>query len=34
MKSSEVPGAVFGELRKSPPEVNNKTMKGEGERVL
>jgi hypothetical protein len=30
MKRSEVPGAAFGELRKSPPEINIETMKGEG----
>ena len=29
MKRSEVPGAAFGELRKSPPEINDETMKGE-----
>jgi hypothetical protein len=34
MKRSEVPGAASGELRKSPPEINNETMKkGEGTKV-
>jgi hypothetical protein len=28
-----VPGAAFGELRRSPPEVKDKTMKGEGKSV-
>jgi hypothetical protein len=30
MKRSEVTGAAFGELRKSPPEKNDETMRGEG----
>jgi hypothetical protein len=30
MKRSEVPGAAFGKLRKSTPEKNDETMKGEG----
>ena len=34
MKSSEVPGAAFGKLRKSPPEVKDETMKGEGKSVM
>ncbi len=34
MKRSEVPGAAFGKLRKSPPEINNETMKGEGKSVM
>jgi hypothetical protein len=34
MKRSDVPGAAFGELRKSPTEVTDKTMKGEGKSVL
>jgi hypothetical protein len=34
MKMSEVPGAAFGKLRKSPPEINNETMKGEGKIVM
>ena len=34
MKRGEVPGVAFGELRKSPPEINNETMKGEGKSVM
>jgi hypothetical protein len=34
MKRSEVPGVAFGELCKSPPEINDKTMKGEGKSVM
>jgi hypothetical protein len=34
MKRSEVPGAAFGKLRKSPSEINNETMKGEGKSVM
>ncbi len=34
MKRSEVPGAAFGKLRKSPPEKNDKTMKGEGKSAM
>jgi hypothetical protein len=34
MKRSEVPGVAFGKLRKSPPEKNNETMKGEGKSVM
>jgi hypothetical protein len=34
MKRSEVPGAAFGELRKSPPKINNETMRGEGKSVM
>ncbi len=34
MKRSEVPGAAFGELCKSPPEINNETIKGEGKSTM
>jgi hypothetical protein len=34
MRRSEVPGAAFGKLRRSPPEINNETMKGEGKSVM
>jgi hypothetical protein len=34
MKRSEVPGAAFGKLRKSPPEINDETMKGEGKSTM
>jgi hypothetical protein len=34
MKRSEVPGAAFGELRESPPEINDETMKGEGKSAM
>jgi hypothetical protein len=34
MKRSKVPGAAFGKLCKSPPEINNETMKGEGKSVM
>jgi hypothetical protein len=34
MKGSEVPGAAFGKLRKSLLEINNETMKGEGESAM
>ncbi len=34
IKRNEVPGAAFGKLRKSPPEINNETMKGEGKSVM
>jgi hypothetical protein len=34
MKRSEVPGAAFGKLCKSPPEINNEIMKGEGKSVM
>jgi hypothetical protein len=34
MKRSEVPGAAFGELPKSPPEKNDETMKGEGKSAM
>jgi hypothetical protein len=33
-KRSEVPGAAFGKLHKSPPEVKDDTMKGEGKIVM
>jgi hypothetical protein len=31
---SEVPGVAFGKLHKSPPEINNETMRGEGKSVM
>jgi hypothetical protein len=34
MMRIEVPGVGFGELRKSPPEINNETMKREGKSVM
>jgi hypothetical protein len=34
MKRIEVPGGAFGKLHKSPPEVNDETMKGEGKSVM
>jgi hypothetical protein len=34
MKSSEVSVAAFGKFCKSPPEINNETMKGEGKSVM
>jgi hypothetical protein len=34
MKRIEVPGAAFGKLSKSPPEVKDETMKGEGKSVM
>jgi hypothetical protein len=34
MKRSEVPGAAFGKLRKSPPEKDDETMKGEGKSAM
>jgi hypothetical protein len=34
MKRSEVPGEAFGKLHKSPPEINNETMKGEGKSAM
>jgi hypothetical protein len=34
MKRSELPGVAFGKLRKSPPEINNETMKGEGKSAM
>jgi hypothetical protein len=34
MKRSEVPGAAFGKLRKSPPEINDETMKGKRKSVM
>jgi hypothetical protein len=34
MKRSEVPGAAFVKLRKSPPEKNDETMKGEGKSAM
>jgi hypothetical protein len=34
MKRSELPGAAFGELCKSPPEINDETMKGEGKSAM
>ncbi len=34
MKRSEVPGAAFGKLRKSPPEKNDQTIKGEGKSAM
>jgi hypothetical protein len=34
LKRSEVPGAAFGMLCKSPPEINDETMRGEGKSVM
>jgi hypothetical protein len=34
VKRSEVPGVACGELRKSPPEINDETMKREGKSVM
>jgi hypothetical protein len=34
MKRSEVPGAAFGKFCKSPPEIKDETMKGEGKSAM